>query len=113
MNTIEKDWFCHKCSLQFWSKHIYILHLKALHIHKNTKRSNKTKHELNEATLSDKESDSNDQIASDQEKKKTFKCKLCQYYGSQRDTLKIHNALVHERKKPFKCEFCNYTYSTN
>ena len=42
INIIEKDGFFHQCSLQFESKHIYSLHLKPLHINKNTKRSKNT-----------------------------------------------------------------------
>ena len=112
MNITKKDWFCHQCSLQFDSMHIYSLHLKLLHRHKNAKRSNKSDINSNKPISSDEKSHSNNQIALDQNKKKTFKCEHCKYNSSQRGNLNVHIASVHERKKPFKCEFCKYTSPT-
>ena len=111
MNILHKNWFCHQCSLQFDSKYIYSLHLKLLHKHKNAKRSNKNELKLDESISSDEKSDSNNQIASDQKKKKTFKCEICQYYSSRKSNLNVHITSVHKEKKSFKCKFCKYASS--
>ena len=60
----------------------------------------------------DEKSNSNNQIASDQKKKKTFKCELCQYYSSIRSNLNFHIVSVHEGKKSFKCENCGKSFTT-
>ena len=111
MNVTKRDGFCHQCSLQFDSKQIYSLHLWVVHKQENSKRSIKNELKSIKPISSLEISDSNSQIASDQNKKKKFKCKHCQYYSSQKGTLNVHIASVHERKKPFKCEFCDKTYS--
>ena len=36
------------------------------------------------------------------EKKKSFKCELCDYNCGQKGDMKKHVAIVHEKKKPFK-----------
>ena len=74
--------------------------------------SNKNELKSNKPILGDEKLDSNTQRASDQNKKKTYKCGICQYYSSQRGNLTVHIASVHEEKKSFKCEICNYTCST-
>ena len=50
-------------------------------------------------------------VAHVHEGKKPFKCDLCDYSCSQKDTMKRHVVLVHEEKKPFKCDICDYRCS--
>ena len=65
MNITKKDWFCYQCSLQFNSNHIYTFHLKLMH--KDLIETNSVKNELSSNELAcDKKSDSNNQIALDQ-----------------------------------------------
>ena len=111
MNISKKEWFCYHCSLQFDSKHVYNLHLKLLHKGINAKRPYKNKAKSNESMSRDEKSVSNNQIASDQNEKKSFKCEICQYYSSHRGNLNAHIASVHEGRRKFKCELCNYTCS--
>ena len=42
------------------------------------------------------------------ERKKSFKCQICDYKSSQKGDLKRHVA-VHEEKKAFECKFCAYS----
>ena len=111
MNITKKKCFCHQCSLQFDNEYILSLHLKVVHKQMNSKGAIKCVIESNRPISSDKKSDSNNQIALGQKRKKTFKCELCQYFSFQRDSLQFHLAKIHEGEKPFKCEFCNYTSS--
>ena len=55
--------------------------------------------------------DSRNQIVSEQDEMKNFKCPSCQYRCSLQDNLDAHIASVHKEKKSFKCESCNYTFS--
>ena len=104
MNTTKKKWFCYGCSLQCDSRHVYYLHLKLVHKHIIGPKSSKKDHKSNESLSSDEKSDQNE--------KKTFECKICQYCFSQRSKLNFHISLVHEGKSLFKCEFCNYSCSS-
>ena len=45
------------------------------------------------------------------EKKKPFKCDICDYNFSGKGNLKRHTDSVHEGKKPFKCDICDYSCS--
>ena len=45
------------------------------------------------------------------EKKKPFKCDICDYSCSQKGNMKKHAESVHERKKSFKCDICDYSCS--
>ena len=42
------------------------------------------------------------------EKKKPFKCKLCNYETGLNYNLKKHTEIVHEGLKPFKCRICDF-----
>ena len=50
-------------------------------------------------------------IESVHEKKKPFKCDICDYSFSQKSDLKKHHESVHEGKRPFKCEICEKTFN--
>ena len=41
------------------------------------------------------------------ERKKSSKCKLCDYIVSNKSSMNRHVATVHERKKTFTCDFCD------
>ena len=71
MKVSKKDRFCYKCSLPSNSKRI-----NSLHLHKNAIRSNKSNLESNKPISSDENSNLDNQIASGQNEKKTFKCEL-------------------------------------
>ena len=45
------------------------------------------------------------------EKKKPFKCELCNKDFTQLAHMKGHVSSVHEGKKPFECNICNSTFS--
>ena len=92
-------------------KSINSLHLKLLHKHIKSKKSDKNVHESNEPISTDELSDSNNKSASDQNENKIFKCELCQYFSFKRGHLKVHITSIHEGKKPFKCEFCDKAFS--
>ena len=47
-------------------------------------------------------------VRSEHERKKPFKCDICDYISSQRDYLKHHVLSVHEGKKTFKSDVCDY-----
>ena len=48
-----------------------------------------------------------DNIASAHEKKKPFKCNLCNSIFSDKGSfLEKHIALVHEENTPFQCDIC-------
>ena len=49
------------------------------------------------------------QIGSVDERKKQFKCEICDYSSSQKGDLNRHVASVHEKKKPNKCETCDFS----
>ena len=55
--------------------------------------------------------DINQYIASVHEKKKPFKCNLCDSSFAQNDNLKVHIASVHEKEKYFKCTFCDSCFA--
>ena len=42
------------------------------------------------------------------EEKKLFKCEVCGYSCSRKNSMNRHISSVHEGKKPFKCEICDY-----
>ena len=50
----------------------------------------------------------NRHVASVHERKKPFKCEICDFSASQKSVKDLHVAAVHEGKKPFKCENCDY-----
>ena len=39
------------------------------------------------------------------EKKKPYKCELCEYTAGQKSSLVHHMNWVHEHKKPYACKF--------
>ena len=45
------------------------------------------------------------------DKKKTFKCVLCQEFFSLKQTLNQHVIVIHEKDKTIKCEICDATFS--
>ncbi len=49
------------------------------------------------------------------ERKKLFKCDVCDSRFTDKKKLKVHITLVHERKKLFKCDVCDefFTQKTN
>ena len=49
-------------------------------------------------------------MASIHEKKKSFKCEICDYSCSPKGHMKEHVAAIHERKKQFKCDTCDYSF---
>ena len=51
----------------------------------------------------------NKHVASVHERKKPFKCEICDYSCAQKRSLNIHVAAVHEGNKPFKCDQCSYS----
>ena len=87
MNITKKDWFCYKCSLQFDSQHVYSLHLKLLHKNKIAKKSIINELKSIETLASKEKSDSSNQILSEKNEKKNFKCEVCQYSSSQKSSL--------------------------
>ena len=44
------------------------------------------------------------------EKKKGFKCSLCEYTSIRRYEMKMHNSTVHEGKKLYKCPHCGDSF---
>ena len=70
MNITKKDNFCHQCLLQFDRKHVYSLHLKLLHKHRNAKKHNKHERKSNKQISNDEKSGSNNKITSDPNKRK-------------------------------------------
>ena len=51
----------------------------------------------------------NKHVVSVHERKKPFKCEICDYSCAQKRSLNIHVAAVHEGNKPFKCDQCSYS----
>ena len=72
MNITKKKCFCRQCSLQFDNEYILSLHLKVVHKHKNSKGAIKYVIKSNMPISSDEKSDSNNQIALGQKRKKTL-----------------------------------------
>ena len=50
-------------------------------------------------------------VALAHEKKKSFKCKICDHCSSTQNNLKQHVMLVHDNRKTIKCDICDYTFS--
>ena len=44
------------------------------------------------------------------EKKKPFKCDICNYSCFQKCEIEKHQELVHEKKKPLRCDICDYSF---
>ena len=98
------DMYCTKCSLQFDKKIIFDMHLSIVH-----KEIIDIKKEPTCSTLMENSDET--RSTSVQEKKKPFKCDMCDYSFSEKGSLKRHIASVHEGKKPFKCDVCSYSAS--
>ena len=98
------DMYCTKCSLQFDKKIIFDMHLSIVH-----KEIIDIKKEPTCSTLM--ENSDGTRSTSVQEKKKPFKCDMCDYSFSEKGSLKKHIASVHEGKKSFKCDLCDYSCS--
>ena len=47
------------------------------------------------------------------DKKKPFKCEICDYSCYQKSKMKKHVESVHEKNEPFKCEICYYSCAQN
>ena len=52
----------------------------------------------------------NARVKSVHEKKKPFKCDICEYSCSQMSRLNLDLELVHGEKKLFKCDICDYSF---
>ena len=50
-------------------------------------------------------------VSTTHEKKKPFKCDICDYICSQKSDMKRHVKSVHEGKRPFKCDICNASFA--
>ena len=50
-------------------------------------------------------------LASVHEGKKPFTCNFCDTSFREKGSLKKHTASVHERKKPFKCSVCDTSFA--
>ena len=72
MNIAKIKCFCHQCLLQFDNEYILSLHLKVVHKHKNSKGAIKYVIKSNRPISSDEKSDSNNQIALGQKRKKNL-----------------------------------------
>ena len=44
------------------------------------------------------------------EKKKSFKCEICNSHFTQKGKLKLHSSSVHEGKKQVRCEMCGKSF---
>ena len=53
----------------------------------------------------------NRDIAFVHERKKPFKCDICEYSCSEKKNMNVQVASVHEVKKSFKCAICDYRCS--
>ena len=42
---------------------------------------------------------------------KNIKCRICDKRFTTKQTMKIHDASIHKEMKPYKCEICNYSCS--
>ena len=96
--------YCTKCSLQFDKKIIFDMHLSIVH-----KETIDIKKEPTCSTFMENSDET--RSTSVQEKKKPFKCDMCDYSFSEKGSLKKHIASVHEGKKPFNCSICGYNCS--
>ena len=54
----------------------------------------------------------NGHIVSSHERKKPFKCEICNKTFSYKSTIKEHKATVHDGQKPYNCEFCEKKFSS-
>ena len=92
------DLYCVKCSLQFDKKIIFDMHLNVVH-----KEKIDIKEEANDNTSND--------VPNEKQTKALVRCEICCKTYSKLANLKKHIASVHEKKKPFKCEICDYNFS--
>ena len=95
-----RDLYCAQCSLQFYEKSVFDMHLSFVHL-QNT-------HTV-ESRPSLKEQKRHLPYGNDD--KKSFKCDTCDASFTLQKHLKGHIALVHEGKLPYKCSHCEQSFS--
>ena len=119
--------FCRKCSLQFYKKIVFDVHMSFVHNIGNNLANDEKLNEIKEENGSSQETDIakpnensakqtvnhalETNINSVHEEKKPHKCSICDYSCSKKSVLKTHIDSVHEKKKPHKCQICDYSGS--
>ena len=118
-NDILKENFCQLCAIQFGNKAVYGLHLSLVH-----GKNQEVEEEAIDSgdNMSDQQQDEEEifkaqtnsletYILATHDNKKTFKCSVCGYKFSTKQSMNNHIASVHEGKKPFMCSICDYKCS--
>ena len=98
--------FCKNCNLQFDKKHGFDLHLSLIHGEKIEIGNEplKCKEVFQEPQTSEK-------LSSDHVVNRCLKCDVCDSLFKTKFHLKRHIESVHERKKPFKCNICDVSFT--
>ena len=95
---ILRDLYCFQCSLQFYEKSVYDMHLSFVHLQNTVEHRPSVKEQKRHLPYG-------------HEDKKSFRCDTCDASFSLQKHLKGHIALVHEGKKPYKCNHCDDSFS--